>query len=76
MDGCAMLTNVNGQLLLLKKEKVWQRERIIFDSMIHGVIVLGVMIWYSLIYLVSYIVYSTWCNDTVSMTKYKSMIVL
>ena len=35
-----------GQLLLLKKEKVWQRERIIFDSMIHGVIVQSVLLWY------------------------------
>ena len=34
MDGCAMLTNVNGQLLLLKKEKVWQRERIIITQSI------------------------------------------
>ena len=48
-----------GQLLLLKKEKVWQRERIIFDttvSMIHGVIVLwfydtvlyAVLLWYTM----------------------------
>ena len=74
MDGCAMLTNVNGQLLLLKKEKVWQRERIIFDSMIHGVIVQSVLLWYrlvlsnSLIYLVVMIhdtAYSTWCNDMI-----------
>ena len=27
-----------GQLLFHKKEKVWQRERIIFDSMIHSVL--------------------------------------
>ena len=63
-----------GQLLLLKKEKVWQRERIIFDSMIHGVIVQSVLLWYrlvlsnSLIYLVVMIhdtAYSTWCNDMI-----------